>query len=85
MSAGAVAGSILNFLVFAGVWMVIGTVFDKIAVVFNSTIKLMPTFQDAVNGFAMTQVAYGILPAVYFIALVINYVLTENSAASGEV
>ena len=85
MSAGALFGTIMNFVMFAGVWMILGTVFDKIGVLFNTTIRLMPTMQDAVNGFALTQLIYGVLPVLYFIALVINYVLVENSQASGEV
>ena len=85
MSAGALVGTIMNFLMFSGIWMVVGVVFDKIGVCFNSTIRIMPTFQDAVNGFALTQVVYGIIPVIYFIALIINYILVENSTASGEV
>jgi len=85
MSAGALFGTFMNFFIFAGVWMVIGTVFDKVASIFNSTITLMPTMQDAVNGFALTQVVYGVLPAIYFIALFFNYWLVENSSSSGEV
>jgi len=85
VSAGALFGTAMNFVLFAGIWAVIGVVFDKIGAIFNSTIRLMPTFQDAVNGFAISQIIYGLLPVVFFIALVINYILVENSTASGEV
>jgi len=85
MSAGALFGSFMNFFIFAGEWMVIGTVFDKVASIFNSTIRLMPTMQDAVNGFALTQIIYGALPVVFAFALFINYILVENSSSSGEV
>ena len=74
-----------NMIVFGGLWTIVGMVVDKIAVIFNQTIRLMPTYQDAVNGFQMTQVVYGILPAIMFVVLVINYWTTENSMSSGEV
>jgi hypothetical protein len=85
MSAGGLFGTIMNFVVFAGLWTVVGSVFDRIAVIFNSTMRIMPTMQDAANGFALTQMIYGVLPIIVFIALVINYVLVENSNVSGEV
>lgn len=85
MSAGGLFGTIMNFFLFAALWAVVGYVFDKIGVAFNSTIRLMPTMQDAVNGFALTQLIYSVLPVVVFIALVINYIMVENSQSSGEV
>jgi len=85
MSAGGLFGTIMNFFLFAGLWVVVGTVFDKIGATFNITMRIMPTMQDAVNGFALTQLIYGILPVVVFIALVINYIMVENSQTSGEV
>lgn len=83
MSAGALFGTAMNMILFAGFWTVIGVVFDRVAVVFNSTIRLMPTMQDAVNGFALTQIIYGILPIIVIAALAINYVLVENNNQSG--
>ena len=85
MSAGSLFGTVMNFVMFAALWAVVGSVFDKIGGIFNSTIRLMPTMQDAVNGFALTQLIYSFLPVVVFIALVLNYVLVENSQSSGEV
>ena len=68
MSAGGVVGYIFNLVMFAGIWTVIGVVVDKIAVIFNITIQLMPSYQDAVNGFSMMQTIYAALPVVVFIA-----------------
>lgn len=85
MSAGGLFGTIMNFFLFAALWAVVGYVLDKIGVAFNTTIRLMPTMQDAVNGFALVQLIYMVLPVVMFIALIINYILVENSQASGEV
>ena len=85
MSAGGVVGLFMNLLFFAGFWTVLGVVVDKLGQVFNVTIQLMPTYQDAVNGFTMMQTIYAALPVVVFIALVINYFVQENSMSSGEV
>jgi hypothetical protein len=45
----------------------------------------MPTYQDAINGFTITQTVYGLLPIIVFIALLINYLMNENAMATGEV
>jgi hypothetical protein len=85
MSAGGVVGLFLNLIFFAAFWTVLGVVVDKLGQIFNLTIQLMPTYQDAVNGFTMMQTIYAALPVIVFIALVINYFATENSTSSGEV
>jgi hypothetical protein len=85
MSAGGLVGLIMNTIFFAGIWSVVGIVVDKLGAAFNSSIVLMPTMQDAVNGFAITQIIYGLLPVVMFIFLLINYFVNENSQSSGEV
>jgi hypothetical protein len=85
MSAGGVIGLFMNLLFFAAFWSVLGVVVDKLGQVFNMSIQIMPTYQDAVNGFTMMQTIYAALPVVVFIALVINYFVQENSMSSGEV
>jgi hypothetical protein len=85
MSAGGVVGLFMNLLFFAGLWTVLGVVVDKMGQIFNLSITIMPTYQDAVNGFNMMQTIYAILPVIVFIALVINYWVQENSMSSGEV
>ena len=86
MSFGGLVGYFFNLLMFAGLWTVCGILVDKLAQIFNMTIQLMPTYQDAVNGFSMMQVIYGFaLPVIVFIFLTINYFAQENSLSSGEV
>jgi hypothetical protein len=86
MSAGGIIGYFFNLLMFAGLWTVVGVVVDKLGMIFNITIQLMPTYQDAVNGFSMMQTIYGfVLPVIVFIFLTINYFAQENSMSSGEV
>jgi hypothetical protein len=85
MSAGGLIGLFMNLLFFAAFWTVLGVVVDKLGQIFNLSITIMPTYQDAVNGFNMMQTIYAALPVIVFIALVINYWVQENSMSSGEV
>jgi len=85
MSAGGLVGLFMNLLFFAAFWTVLGVVVDKLGQIFNLTIQIMPSYQDAVNGFNMMQTIYAVLPVIVFIALVINYFVQENSMSSGEV
>jgi hypothetical protein len=85
MSAGGIVGVVMNTLLFIALWSIVGIVVDKLGAAFNQTITLMPTMQDAVNGFHITQIIYGVLPAIVFIVLLINYFVNENAQSSGEV
>ena len=85
MSAGGLVGYIFNLIYFAAIWTAVGVVFDKIGTIFNNTIHLMPTYQDAVNGFSMTQTIYGLLGVIVFLTLTVNCIMISNSASSGEV
>jgi hypothetical protein len=85
MSAGGLVGLFMNMTFFAAFWTVLGVVVDKIGQIFNQTIKIMPSYQDAVNGFTMMQTIYAALPVIVFLALILNYFITENSMSSGEV
>ena len=85
MSAGGLFGLFMNMTFFAVFWTMLGIVVDKVCVLFNQTIRLMPTYQDAVNGFQITQTIYGILPVIVLVFLLINYFVNENATSSGEV
>ena len=85
MSAGSLIGTIANIIFFGIFWTVLGIAIDKIGYAFNISIRMMPTFQDAVNGFTMTQQVYLILPAIVAITLLVDHFITENSKTTGEV
>jgi hypothetical protein len=85
MSAGSLIGTVANIIFFAIFWTILGVAVDKIGYAFNMSIRTIPTFQDAVNGFTMTQQVFWLLPAIVAIVLLIDHVLTENSKSSGEV
>jgi type II secretory pathway component PulF len=85
MSAGNLFGLVFNLFAFAAFWTFLGWLVDKLADIFNSTIQVLPTLQDAVTGFAITQVIWGVLGGIAFLAFILNYYLNEHSQSSQEV
>ena len=85
MSAGNLLGSIWNTALFGGLWVVLGMAIDKIFKAFNTTIKVLPSLQDAVNGMGMMQTIWSVILILMFIVIWINYLANENSMASGGV
>jgi hypothetical protein len=85
MSAGGLIGTVGNIIFFGVFWIILGVAIDKVGYAFNKTINIIPTFQDAVTGFTMVQQVYLIMPALVFVVLIVDYILTENSKRSGEV
>ena len=85
MSAGGLFGLFLNLFVAAGLWTILGAAVEKVAKAFNSTISVMPTLQDAVNGFSLMQTVWGAIMVVIFLALVVNYLFEESNRATREV
>ena len=85
MSAGNLIGSIWNTIFFAGLWIVLGAALDKVFKAFNTSINVLPSLQDAVNGMGIVQVVWGVLLIIMFIVIWINYLMNENSQSSGNV
>ena len=85
MSAGNLIGSIWNTIFFAGLWIVLGAALDKVFKAFNTSINVLPSLQDAVNGMGIVQVVWGVLLIIMFMVIWINYLMNENSQSSGGV
>ena len=85
MSAGGIIGMFFNLFAFAALWTIVGYAVDKLANIFNATIQVLPTLQDAATGFSLTQIVYGVIPVVAFIVIIMNYYLNEHSRSSTEV
>jgi len=85
MSAGGIFGLFFNLFVGGGLWTVLGVAVERIGIVFNNSISVLPTFQDAVNGFNLMQTVWSVIMVIIFLGLVVNYLVNENSIASGEV
>ena len=85
MGAGNFVGSSFNTVLFGGLAIVMGYAIEKLFKAFNHTITVLPTFQDAVNGFTIMQTCWSIVFVIILIAIWVNYFLNENSQASGGV
>lgn len=85
MSSGSLIGTVANIIFFGVFWTILGVGVDKIGFAFNISVRTIPTFQDAINGFTMTQQVFWILPAIVAVTLLIDHVLTESHKSSGEV
>jgi hypothetical protein len=83
MAAGNYLGAGLASVFSITMWWIFGAAFDKLAVVFNKTISLLPSFQDAVSGFTLTQQIYLISIVVIILGIWINAALNEVTDASG--
>jgi type II secretory pathway component PulF len=83
MSAGNFLGTIFVGLMFTTMWVVLSAAITKVAKVFNHTITILPSFQDAVTGFAITQWIWVILTAIVWGMLLFNYYQNESNEAGG--
>ena len=83
MSAGNYLGAGLASLLSIGVWWVFGKALDKVGAIFNKTLTVIPSFQDAANGFTFTQQVYLLSIVVVLICIWVNCALNESSEASG--
>lgn len=85
MSAGNLIGAIFNSIFLPAVWIVLSAAMDKLFSAFNTSIRLLPSLQDAVNGMDIVKVAWvGVLILIWLV-IWINYAMNENSQSSGGV
>jgi len=85
MSAGNLLGSIFSTVLLGGIWVILGAAIDKIFKMFNYTIKVLPSLQDAVNGMGIMQYVWTAIMVIIFIVVWANYLFNESSQASGGV
>ena len=83
ISAGNLLGTILVDVAAFAMWLVLGAAIDKIGHVFNYTIRILPSFQDAVTGFNNTQIVWSVILIVVWIVSWVNYALNESNEAGG--
>ena len=85
MSFGNFFGTLFVGIMFSAMWVVLGAAITKVGKVFNHTIATLPSFQDAANGFAITQWIWIIIPAIVWLFLWVNYAHNEANEAGGYV
>lgn len=85
MSWGSLFGSGWNTLVLGALWTLLGKFVEVLAKAFNKTILIVPTFQDAVNGFSIMQTAWVVIMVIILLGIWINYIANNNAASNQEV
>jgi hypothetical protein len=82
MSSGGLVGMVVNFIVFSALSSTLGFAIDIIVKVTNASNAMN---MDALNTISNLHLIYIAGPFLYILALGINYIVTSNSEASGEV
>ena len=85
MSWGSLFGAFWNTVAFAILWVVLGKFVEVITKAFNKTITILPSFQDAVNGFNMMQMAWAAIMVIILLGIWVNYIANSNTSANQEV
>jgi len=85
MSAGNLLGSIFSTVILGAIWVILGAAIDKIFKVFNYSITVLPSLQDAVNGMSIMQYVWSMIMILIFFVIWLNYMMNESSQASGGV
>ena len=85
MSWGSLFGSMMNTVAFAAIWVIGGKYVEVIARSFNTLIKIVPTFQDAVNGMNMMQWGWTAVMVIIILGIWLNYIANNNAASNQEV
>jgi len=85
MGAGNLIGSIWNTILAGGLWVVLGKAMDVLCKAFNYSLTISPSIQDFVTGFTYQQTIWSVILVLVFVVIWLNYLLNENSLASGGV
>ena len=82
MSWGSLFGALFNTVAFAALWTILGRFVEVLTRAFNYTITILPSFQDAVNGFNLMQYAWIAIMVIILIGIWVNYIVTSNAEAN---
>ena len=82
MSSGGLVGMVVNFIVFSVLSSTLGFAIDIIVSLGNASNAMS---MDALNTISNLHLIYIAGPFLYILALGINYMVTSNSEASGDV
>jgi hypothetical protein len=85
MSAGNFLGALWNSILLPGVYLILSAALDKVFKAFNTSIKVIPSMQDAVKGMDIVKSVWIGILILIFLVIWINYLMNENSQASGGV
>jgi hypothetical protein len=79
MSWGSLIGAILNTIGLGALWVALGKFVEVLTRAFNYSITVVPSFQDAVNGFNIQQTAWTAIMVIILIMIWVNYFINSNN------
>lgn len=85
MGAGNILGAIFNTVLASVIWLTLGKGMDVMGKAFNFSMRITPSLQDFANGFSIQQTVWTYILVLVFFVIWLNYLLNENSQASGGV
>lgn len=84
-SAGSLIGSIVCVAILGVVFFALGRAVDKIVGVTNQLMLAMSISQDAANTIYYISWIFGMLPFLYLLVVLINYISTSADESGGGV
>jgi hypothetical protein len=85
MSAGTLAGFVINFLIVGFIYGCLGVVCDYIIRAANSSITPIGLSQDCLNTLTTLSYIFKILPVLYLLALIVNHYIESTKDSIREV
>lgn len=84
MSWGSLFGALFNTVAAAMCWVGCGKFVEVVTRAFNSTIAVVPSFQDAVTGFTIQQYIWSAIMVIILLGIWLNYYVNSNSPVNQE-
>ena len=81
---GSLFGAIFNTLALGALWVLCGRFVEVVTKAFNSTITIVPTFQDAVTGFTIQQYAWTAIMVIIMLGVWLNYFVNSSNPQNQE-
>lgn len=84
-SGGSLIGSVVCIIIMGLVFWVLGKAVDKMVGVTNFLMTTMALSQDAANTVYYLALVFAVLPFLYLLAVLINYISTSADESGGGV
>lgn len=84
-SGGSLIGSFVCVVIMGVVFWSLAPVVDKLVGVTNALMAVLPLSQDAANTIYTIAWVFGVIPFIYLLAVLINYVVTSMDESGGSV
>ena len=84
MSWGSLFGALFNTVAMGALWVACGKFVEVITKAFNTSITIVPSFQDAVTGFTIQQYAWSAIMVIIMLGVWLNYFINSNNPQNQE-